>query len=61
MYTYRKTELIFVASGFCKKRHKKWLELWLITSAQYAIGKQESKAKKIFTATLGHAPAIYLS
>ena len=61
MRHYNQVEIILFSKYSLKDIRQKELVRWLGTAAQFTIGLQNKKAKKLFLSTLKDTPAIYLS
>jgi len=61
MKNYNQVEVILFSKYTPRDQCQKEMIRWVGTTAQYAIGKQEEKAKKLFFRKLKDTPPIYLS
>ena len=61
MKDYHQLEVILFSRYSLKNLNQKDLLKWLRTTAQFAIDRQNDRAKKLLLKTLTDSPAIYFS
>ncbi|MES1215287.1 MAG: hypothetical protein ABUT20_07215 [Bacteroidota bacterium] len=61
MKNYNQVEVILFSKYIPKDLRQKEMIRWLGTTAQYAIGRQEEKTKKLYFRLLKDTPPVYMS
>ena len=61
MKNYNQVEVILFSKNSTTDFRQKELVRWIGTTAQFAIGRQQERTKKLFLKTLRETPAIYMS